>query len=199
MLGMGGVRTALGAAATVAALAGCGATPAADPAPSASSSSTVPSTPGSPTAATSTPSAKPKREGAAAHVPREVILHQLAMVAERIAKHVPMTEPTPVDISPGSNRALGFHLLIQFGFRADQWAYLDALWTRESGWNEQAENASSGAYGIPQSLPATKMAVVGKDWRTNPDTQIRWGLAYIAARYGNPQGAWAHSQKFGWY
>lgn len=141
----------------------------------------------------------PPREGAAARVPREVILRQLARLAERIAQHVPMTEPTPVDISPGSNRALGFELLVEFGFPAEQWKYLDALWTRESGWNQLADNPHSSAYGIPQSLPGSKMAVVGRDWRTNPDTQIRWGLAYISARYGSPQGAWAHSQRFGWY
>jgi hypothetical protein len=171
-----------------------------DPAAGGSSSAaTTTSAPTDPSTAAPTSTAAPKREGAAARVPREVILHQLARVAERIAKHVPMTAPTPVDVSPGTNRALGFHLLVQFGFAADQWKYLDALWTRESGWNELAENPSSGAYGIPQSLPATKMAVVGRDWRTNPDTQIRWGLAYIAARYGNPQGAWAHSERFGWY
>jgi hypothetical protein len=138
------------------------------------------------------------RRGAIAHVPRAVILRQLARVAERIARHMPM--PTaPPGISPGSNQALGYHLLIEFGFAADQWPYLNALWTRESGWNHLAENRSSGAYGIPQSLPATKMAVVGPDWRTNPETQIKWGLAYIAARYGTPQGAWAHETRFGWY
>lgn len=139
-----------------------------------------------------------RRRGAIAKVPRAVIMRQLARLAERIARHTPM--PTvPADISPGSNQALGYHLLIEFGFAADQWPYLNALWTRESGWNHLAENPTSGAYGIPQSLPATKMAVVGPDWRTNPETQIKWGLAYIGARYGTPQGAWAHETKFGWY
>lgn len=99
----------------------------------------------------------------------------------------------------GSNRALGYQLMIEFGFPEEQWAYLDALWQRESGWNHLAENPSSGAYGIPQSLPGTKMAVVGSDWRTNPETQINWGLAYIGARYGTPQKAWAHSEAVGWY
>ena len=191
----------MGAAAVVAVLSGCGSTPAAEPTPSESASTALSPSPTSPSPTATSPTASPgpRKEGAAARVPREVILHQLAMVAERIAKHVPMTAPTPVDVTPGSNRALGFHLLIQFGFPADQWKYLDALWTRESGWNERADNPHSSAYGIPQSLPGTKMSVVGPDWRTNPDTQIRWGLAYIAARYGNPQGAWAHSQRFGWY
>ena len=81
----------------------------------------------------------------------------------------------------------------------DQWAALENLWTRESGWNYRAENPSSGAYGIPQSLPGSKMAAAGKDWRTNPETQIRWGLDYIKARYGGPKRAWAFFQANNWY
>jgi hypothetical protein len=81
----------------------------------------------------------------------------------------------------------------------DQWAALEQLWTRESGWNYKAENPSSGAYGIPQSLPGSKMAAAGKDWRTNPETQIRWGLDYIKGRYGGPKRAWAHFQQRNWY
>ena len=81
----------------------------------------------------------------------------------------------------------------------DQWAALEQLWTRESGWNYKAENPSSGAYGIPQSLPGSKMATAGKDWRTNPETQIRWGLDYIKARYGGPKRAWAFFQANNWY
>jgi hypothetical protein len=80
-----------------------------------------------------------------------------------------------------------------------QYGCLDRLWTRESGWNYLATNPSSGAYGIPQSLPASKMASAGADWRTNSDTQIRWGLGYISGRYGTPCAAWAHSQAVGWY
>jgi murein DD-endopeptidase MepM/ murein hydrolase activator NlpD len=80
-----------------------------------------------------------------------------------------------------------------------QFGCLDALWQRESGWNPRAYNASSGAFGIPQALPGSKMASAGADWRTNPVTQIRWGLSYIASRYGSPCGAWSHSQATGWY
>ena len=80
-----------------------------------------------------------------------------------------------------------------------QWAALEKLWTRESGWNYRAENPSSGAYGIPQSLPGSKMASAGKDWRTNPETQIKWGLSYIQGRYKTPVGAWAHFQAKNWY
>lgn len=80
-----------------------------------------------------------------------------------------------------------------------QFYCLDKLFTRESGWNTYATNPSSGAYGIPQALPASKMASAGADWKTNPFTQVRWGLNYIANRYGSPCGAWAHSQSVGWY
>ncbi|HET9657856.1 MAG TPA: hypothetical protein VFP72_21060, partial [Kineosporiaceae bacterium] len=76
---------------------------------------------------------------------------------------------------------------------------LDRLWTRESGWQVDATNPTSGAYGIPQSLPASKLATAGADWRTNYRTQIDWGLNYIKDRYGSPAKAWAHSQATGWY
>lgn len=88
----------------------------------------------------------------------------------------------------------------KYGWGSDeQWQALENLWTRESGWNYKAENPSSGAYGIPQSLPGSKMAAAGKDWRTNPETQIRWGLDYIKARYGGPKRAWAFFQANDWY
>ena len=73
------------------------------------------------------------------------------------------------------------------------------LWERESNWNPNAHNKSSGAHGIPQSLPASKMASEGADYYTNGKTQIRWGLKYIKNRYGTPAQAWAHSQQKGWY
>ncbi|WP_460819303.1 aggregation-promoting factor C-terminal-like domain-containing protein [Nocardioides korecus] len=142
-----------------------------------------------------------ERTGAAARVPHRIIMEQLAKRAERIAASMSSAAPEvlPTDVSPDSNRAVGYHLMLQFGFKADQWQYLDALWQRESGWNHLAKNASSGAYGIPQALPGSKMADVAPDWATNAETQITWGLAYIAARYADPQGAWGHSQRVGWY
>ncbi len=82
---------------------------------------------------------------------------------------------------------------------AEQFGCLDALFTRESGWNPSAKNKSSGAYGIPQALPASKMASAGADWQTNPHTQVRWGVSYVNARYGSACGAWAHSESHGWY
>ena len=80
-----------------------------------------------------------------------------------------------------------------------QFKYLSWLWQRESGWNRYAYNPYSGAYGIPQALPGSKMASAGPNWRSNASTQIRWGLRYIRARYGSPHRAWNHSQATGWY
>jgi hypothetical protein len=77
--------------------------------------------------------------------------------------------------------------------------YLNWLWQRESGWNRYASNPYSGAYGIPQALPGSKMSSAGPNWRSNASTQIRWGLRYIRARYGSPRRAWNHSQATGWY
>jgi hypothetical protein len=90
-------------------------------------------------------------------------------------------------------------MLHKYGWGASQFGCLDRLWTRESKWSLTATNPSSGAYGIPQALPGTKMASVGADWRHNPLTQISWGLSYIRVRYGTPCGAWAHSEASGWY
>jgi hypothetical protein len=117
----------------------------------------------------------------------------------------PAVRPGPSMPVPSScndysgNRALGCALLLEYGFPLDQMSCLDNLWTRESGWNHLAENPSSGAYGIPQSLPGDKMAAYGDDWRTNPVTQIRWGLSYIDNRYGTPCSAWGFFQRNNWY
>jgi uncharacterized protein YabE (DUF348 family) len=104
-----------------------------------------------------------------------------------------------VSVSPGSSQEIGKQLAAARGWGDDQFACLLQLWNKESGWRVDAENRSSGAYGIPQSLPGSKMASVGADWRTNPATQITWGLNYIGGRYGNPCGAWSASQAKGWY
>lgn len=101
--------------------------------------------------------------------------------------------------SGGSPKAIAQDMLGSFGWGQDQWSCLNNLWIRESNWNPRAANPYSGAYGIPQSLPGSKMASVGADWQTNPATQIRWGLGYIKGRYGSPCGAWSHSQATGWY
>jgi Transglycosylase SLT domain len=80
-----------------------------------------------------------------------------------------------------------------------QFTCLDNLWTKESKWNYKSRNKSSGAHGIAQALPATKMEIVGTDWRTNPVTQITWGLKYIDERYKYPCRAWSKSKRSHWY
>ena len=104
-----------------------------------------------------------------------------------------------VDVVDGDPREIAQALMPQFGFGADQFGCLDSLWTRESNWSPSAHNASSGAHGIPQALPGSKMASAGPDWISNPVTQITWGLGYIQDRYGSPCGAWGHSESYGWY
>jgi hypothetical protein len=85
------------------------------------------------------------------------------------------------------------------GWGDAQFACLSSLWQKESGWNYRAYNASSGATGIPQALPGSKMAAAGDDWQANASTQIAWGLDYIARAYGAPCAAWGHSQATNWY
>lgn len=87
----------------------------------------------------------------------------------------------------------------QIGWTGAMWEDLVNLWTRESHWRWNAENKSSGAYGIPQSLPANKMASAGANWHEDASIQITWGINYIKSKYGNPSEAWKHSEKFGWY
>lgn len=120
-----------------------------------------------------------------------------------------------------SNVELGQRLAADRGFTGEEWTCLLNLWTRESNWHERAINDAEGnndlndnsrldnnesisddegdAYGVPQSLPGGKMSSKGSDWRTNPETQIQWGLDYITERYTKPCGAWQHSEEVGWY
>jgi len=114
------------------------------------------------------------------------------------------TAPRPTSAAAGcstysGNQLIACNMLPSFGFATSQMPSLDKLWQHESGWRHTASNPSSGAYGIPQALPGTKMATAGSDWRTNPATQIKWGLGYIKQRYGTPNGAWAHFQWYNWY
>lgn len=134
---------------------------------------------------------------------KKVIEAELAAAkkkAEEAGGPVEYTGEIPASCSEYSGaRKTGCALMLQAGFGLDQFPCLDKLWKKESGWNYKAENPSSGAYGIPQSLPGSKMASAGDDWKTNPATQIKWGLGYIEGRYGSPCEAWGHSQNVGWY
>jgi hypothetical protein len=114
----------------------------------------------------------------------------------------PTTPPVPIPTSCSAytgNKAIACALLPEWGFGIDQMTCLIPMWTKESGWNERSRNPGSGSYGIPQALPASKMAQYGADYLTNPTPQIKWGLSYIKGRYGTPCGAWSFWQAHNWY
>jgi len=100
---------------------------------------------------------------------------------------------------PGTAQDFALQQVREKGWEYEQFSCLVKLWERESNWRYNALNKSSGAYGIPQSLPANKMASAGADWQTNPETQIRWGIRYIDGRYKSPCAALAHSDEHNWY
>jgi hypothetical protein len=101
--------------------------------------------------------------------------------------------------SDSDPRDIAMAMLPQYGWDSSQFSCLDDLWIGESQWDPYAENPYSGAYGIPQALPAEKMAAAGPDWETNPATQIEWGLGYIQDRYGTPCEANDFKLVNGWY
>lgn len=111
-------------------------------------------------------------------------------------------DSTPAKVSSGTKGELQNYALSQFskyGWDESELSPLIKLWNRESGWNPNSHNSYSGAHGIPQALPGSKMASEGSDWATNGETQIRWGLNYIKNRYGSPSNAWAHFCSTNWY
>jgi hypothetical protein len=152
----------------------------------------------------------PKPKPAAAPKPHLEPQHQHVRAVKALALRRPAPEPqaprpehthvrhaarahTPVGSVTGSPQAAARAVFgAQYGCAAQ-------LITRESGWNVHARNPSSGAYGLPQALPGSKMATAGADWRTNPVTQLRWMRSYVAARYGGACAALAHSHATGWY
>jgi hypothetical protein len=99
----------------------------------------------------------------------------------------------------GAKKVAKSILLDEYGFSEKQYKCLNTLWTKESNWNYKARNKKSGAHGIPQALPASKMSVISTDWRTNPVTQIRWGLRYISIRYETPCNALAKHKRSNYY
>ena len=103
------------------------------------------------------------------------------------------------DLSAADPKTLAKALMPQYGISSSEFGCLDNIWSQESGWNVHADNPSSSAYGIPQALPGSKMASAGPNWADNPETQIRWGLGYIKARYGSACAAWSYKQGAGWY
>jgi uncharacterized protein YgiM (DUF1202 family) len=122
------------------------------------------------------------------------------VAGEYLSSTAPVVEPTPALTStPDEAKAIARQQVAAKGWGDDQYQCLVELWTRESGWRMNAENPYSGAYGIPQALPADKMASAGADWKTNAATQIAWGLGYIQERYGTPCSAWGFFQSNNWY
>lgn len=115
------------------------------------------------------------------------------------APATPAPAAEPVQVTAGGSKGIAQQMVAAKGWSSSEFQCLEILWQRESGWNHLAMNPSSGAYGIPQSLPGSKMASHGADWRTNPATQIAWGLDYIQGRYGTPCNALNHSYARGWY
>lgn len=144
-----------------------------------------------------------------------------ALTAYATSRHHPLRHHVPLPRRPRHHRAhhhraryhpaghhpAGHHtpqhiarsLLSRFHWASWQFRYLKLLWDRESGWNRYASNPYSGAYGIPQAVPGSKMASAGADWRSSARTQIVWGMGYIQGRYGTPWQAWQHECQVGWY
>jgi beta-glucosidase-like glycosyl hydrolase len=139
--------------------------------------------------------AEAARKAAAQKAAEQAAAARKAAAAQQAKKAQAAAVTTPT----GSPKQIAQQMLSKYGWSQSQFSCLEPLWFHESGWNPAAENPSSGAYGIPQALPGSQMASAGPDWRTNPATQIRWGLNYIQSRYGSPCGAWAHEQADNWY
>jgi hypothetical protein len=119
--------------------------------------------------------------------------------AARAAAQPSQAAGPAVPAASGSPRQIAEAMLDSFGWPSSQFSCLDPLWAHESAWSVSAYNAGSGAFGIPQALPGSKMASAGPDWQTNAATQIKWGLEYIKDTYGSPCAAWSHAQATGWY
>lgn len=139
---------------------------------------------------------KAEAEAAAA---RKRAAEEAARKARSTTPSKPYTGPIPASCQEYSgNRAIGCALMLEAGHGLDQFPCLEKLWTKESGWTTTS-GSPTGAYGIPQALPGSKMASYGDDWQTNPATQIKWGLNYIKNRHSTPCGAWQHFLDNGWY
>jgi hypothetical protein len=135
------------------------------------------------------------RRRAAARRAAELAAARQAQQQQQSAGNSASAPATP----SGSPQQIAAAMLGSFGWSSGEFGCLQSLWNAESGWNPSATNPISGAYGIPQALPGSKMASAGADWQTNPATQIKWGLGYIKQVYGSPCAAWSHEQSAGWY
>lgn len=143
----------------------------------------------------------PERATASLTISRDVALNQsvLAPISEMarvalLARQVEIAR-TPV----GAKRIARTIMASEYNWGDNQYNCLNRLWTRESHWNYKAHNYRSGAHGIAQALPASKMELISSDWRTNPVTQIHWGLRYIDSRYETPCKAYAKFKRSHYY
>jgi Transglycosylase SLT domain len=148
--------------------------------------------------------AQAKADAAAAEAANQARAAEDAARKQQPVKPGGSATPTKPPVSPpcttySGNQAIGCTLMLESGFPIDQFSCLKNMWNKESGWNEKAYNKSSGAGGIPQANPESKMSVYGADYKTNPATQIRWGLNYIKNKYSTPCGAWSYWQAHGYY
>jgi hypothetical protein len=139
------------------------------------------------------------------NLPSEAVLFtELSSTATVLASSMSVVSSVSASVelarTPKGARAVAKVLMDEeYGWGDNQYECLNSLWTKESHWNYKSSNKRSGAHGIPQALPATKMDVVGTDWRTNPVTQISWGLLYIDSRYDTPCKAWSKFKRSNWY
>jgi hypothetical protein len=139
--------------------------------------------------------------------PAHLAITPVPTAQHRRAAATPVARTTPTALAPfrvGTAQYAQWHarriMATRYGWTSQaQFTCLVNLWDRESHWNFKAHNRSSGAHGIPQAMPGSKMGQVSTDWRSNPVTQIRWGLGYIKGRYGNPCNAWRHFTSHNWY
>lgn len=148
------------------------------------------------TPATATPAAATARVPATESAPAPAAA---AAAPRNTPTAAPVAAAPMAGTSPAAAQSFARSYLAGKGLGEAEFQCLVKLWNHESGWNFQATNSSSGAYGIPQSLPGNKMASAGADWQTNPQTQIIWGMTYIEGRYGSPCGAMAAWTVKGWY
>jgi hypothetical protein len=137
---------------------------------------------------------------ASEQIPAAAMLSASAKILAAPASLAAKAAPKPVAAAiTGTPLQIAHTVATQEGLNQQQWVCLDQLWQQESKFQTNARNRRSGAFGIPQALPASRMASAGADWRTNPETQIKWGLSYIRVRYGTACNAWAHWKRARWY
>jgi hypothetical protein len=151
-------------------------------------------------AAAKAAAAKAAAKAAAAKAAAQQAAQEQAAQQQATQQAAQQATAQPATSAPsGSPQQIAEQMLSQFGWSSSQFSCLQPLWALESGWNIYASNPGSGAYGIPQALPGSKMASAGPDWQSDAATQIRWGLSYIQGTYGSPCAAWSHEEADGWY